>query len=625
MQLAAILDRAMSNLKYTKIKQWLIFSSVVFGVSFGISYATNRDLRNALAGGGIGLTASSIGVLALDWRQRKSLIENFSSLQANSSEVEKRYENLKRLHAKKTSQLKQLKQDLTKVEDAISNLGRNQQQLEDTLKQLEQQKVHLSNEIVEKESQAQSLCLEVQQLEQEQQHQCQRLEEQLAQKRDQIQALQESVEELTNQLDTLAKQKIEVEDDIKVLQTSKEKLHAAITDAKDLLKELNKLGEYQILKTAPENQSIIISHKEIDDIEEANSNTLPIELSSENSNTPVNQPSDAKNTTLIEEATDKYPEKSIVNTCQLDFDIKNARHNQAFWETEILPNWQHSDRPVGQRFLGSVRIDQDISDYLLQVIGENLRRLDGLTYDRLYQEFDEPQQNWLKLLTLALSEYAYYYSEDRFWEGFCERLDLPIGKSVENTLRKIVLDGINNLGLIKSQSGYTYVSTLWLQSGIPKQNLNHFAQLVQEVSDAYGWWELAHTHDQELSQTLMDFSQTKHAAWGTLNNFLKVSCSEQTDDVALSGQLVRGIAMVAQQLEQQGQSSQALLDPKQREDLLSQYYLPSSFFLRDWSTVAQVLTPKSSESKQRLRRQQRSLCLQLDIETLNTQLVLPEQ
>ncbi|NER79067.1 MAG: hypothetical protein F6K42_05705, partial [Leptolyngbya sp. SIO1D8] len=42
-------------------------------------------------------------------------------------------------------------------------------------------------------------------------------------------------------------------------------------------------------------------------------------------------------------------------------------------------------------------------------------------------------------------------------------------------------------------------------------------------------------------------------------------------------------------------------------------------------SVAQVLTPKSSESKQRLRRQQRSLCLQLDIETLNTQLVLPEQ
>lgn len=628
----------MSNLKHIKIKQWLIFSSLVFGVSFGINYAINRDLRDALAGGGIGVTASSIGILALDWRQRKLLIENFSSLQAKSREMEKRYENLMQSHTEKKSQLRQLKQELTKVEEALKNAGQQQEQLEDVRQRLEQQRNQLENEVSEKDSQVQSLRIETQQLEQEQQQlnttinlltkqqqQCQEFEEQLVQKREQIQALQESFRGLTDQLDALAEQKTESEEDIIILQTSKEQLNAEIADLKDCLKELNRLRKHQALKTASENQSVIISDQATENIDDSTSEIIPAELSSEDSHLSANQHSNNENPIPVIKTTARPQSKPVSYSRKLDFDLKNSHHNQKFWDDEVLPKWEHSDRPVGQRFLGSVKIDQGISDYLLEAIGENLRRIDSLTYDRLYQEFNEPEQSWLKLFTLALSEYAYYYSADRFWEGFCELLDLPIGQSIENTLRKIVLDGINKLGLVKSQSGHTYVSTLWLQSGIPKQNLNHFAQLVQEVSDTYGWWELAHTDSQELAHTLMNFSQSRHASWGTLNNFLKVSCSEQTGDDALSGQLVKGIAMVAQQLEEQGRSPQVLLDSNQREDLLSHYYLPSSFFLRDWSTVATVLTPKPSSSGHSLRRRQRCLSLQLEIETLNTQLVLPEQ
>lgn len=628
----------MSNIKYIKIKQWLIFSSLVFGVGFGVNYAVNRDFKDALAGGGIGVVASSIGTLALDWRQRKPLIENFSSLQAKCREMEKRYENLMQSHTEKKSQLKQLKQELIKVEEALKNAGQQQEQLEDAQKRLEQQRNQLENKASEQESQIQDLRLETQKLEQErqqlnttinllteQQHRRQELEEQLTRKWEQVQALQGSVEDLTDQLDALAEQKTKSEEDIKILQVSKEQLNIEIADLKDCLKELNRLRKHQALKIASENQSIIISNQDVENIEDANSKIISAELSSEDSHLSDTRRPNDDNSILGVKTTARPQNKFISYSQKLDFDLKNSHHSQKFWDDEVLPKWKHSDRPIGQRFLGSVKIDQDISDYLLQVIGENLRQLDSLTYDRLYQEFNEPKQSWLKLLTLALSEYAYYYSADRFWEGFCEHLDLPMSQSVENTLRKIVLDGINKLGLIKSQSGYTYVSTLWLQSGIPKQNLNHFAQLVQEVSDTCGWWELAHTDSQELAHTLMDFSQSKHAAWGTLNNFLRVSCSEQTDDNALSGQLVKGIAMVAQQLEEQGQSPQILLDPEQREDLLSHYYLPSSFFLRDWSTVATVLTPKPSSSGHSLRRRQRSLSLQLEIETLNTQLVLPEQ
>ena len=105
----------MSNLKHKKLKQWLIFSSVVFGVSFGINYAVNRDVRKALVSGGVSTSASSIGVLALDWRQRKFMIENFSSLQEKIETLEKRYENLIQSHTEKTSQLKQLAQERAEV------------------------------------------------------------------------------------------------------------------------------------------------------------------------------------------------------------------------------------------------------------------------------------------------------------------------------------------------------------------------------------------------------------------------------------------------------------------------------------------------------------------------------
>ncbi|MFG6099815.1 hypothetical protein SPB21_31525 [Leptothoe sp. ISB3NOV94-8A] len=637
----------MSNLKHKKLKQWLIFSSVVFGVSFGINYAVNRDVRKALVGGGASTSASSIGVLALDWRQRKLLTDNFSSLQEKIETLEKRHENLTQSHTEKTSQLKQLTQQRTEVIQDFNNIKEQKQQLDIELEELRQQKTQLDNEILEKENHTENLRLDNEQLEQQRQElnnmlnllreteqkNCQDFEDQSLQRQSQIRESQHFIEGLTTRtseleaeeralnelIEQLSNLRLQLETDISALQFTKEQLAAEITETEDQLKALNELQGASDIQAEIADQLSITSDEQpgiADDL-------IPVEMNPDALSLPIKKPSNPE--ISISEEKEAAQSTSNKGYSRLNFNLKNANHSQEFWENEILPKWQHADRPLGFRFLGSVGIDKDTSNYLLQVIGENLRRLKSLTYNCLYQEFDEPQQNWLKLLTLALSEYAYYYSEDRFWDGFCERLDIPSGQAIEKTLRRIVSDGTNTLGLIKSQSGYTYVSTLWLQSGIPKHNLNHFAQLVQEVSDDYGWWGLAHSDEQELSQALMEHSLSKHASWGTLNNFLKVSCAEQSGEIALSGQLVRGIAMVAQQLEQQGYSPQALLDPEHREAALNDYYLPSSFFLRDWSTVAEILTPKPSEGKQGLRRRQRELSLQLDIETLNTQLVLPEQ
>lgn len=306
----------------------------------------------------------------------------------------------------------------------------------------------------------------------------------------------------------------------------------------------------------------------------------------------------------------------------------NSTYTKHLWQDQILPYWSHRERPSGQRFLGSIRIRRTASDKLLNIVGQNLKQLNRITYASLYDEFYELEQNWLKVLTFALSEYAYYYSSERFWQGFCERLDIKHNQGVENTLRQVVDEGIELLGLVRAKDGYKYVSTLWIQSGVPEQNLAHFAQSVQEIADEYGWWELAHTAVEDLSQLLLSFCEEKHPQWGTLINFLKSSYSEDTETEPISGQLLQGIAIVAQELERQKASPQALQDESQREELLGSYCLPQNFFLRNWSALIQVLSPRPGSSCSRgiVSRRSKPLFMSLDVaDSGNTQLVLPKQ
>lgn len=308
--------------------------------------------------------------------------------------------------------------------------------------------------------------------------------------------------------------------------------------------------------------------------------------------------------------------------------VMNPKYHKLLWEEQIFPYWTHRDRPVGQRFLGSIRIQRSASEALLKLVGQNLQQIDHITYNFLSNKFSEPQQNWLKVFTFAISEYAYYYSREGFWQGFCKRLDINHNQGIENTLRQIVKEGIDILGLVKAQGGYKYVSTLWLQSGIPEQNLGHFAQLVQEIADEYGWWELAHSSDIDISHELWEYCQVKHPQWGTLIHFLKASYSENEETEPISGNLVQGIAIVAQELERQELSAQALLDENQREKLLESYYLPQNFFLRDWNKLIQVLTPRTGSSGSRglVIRRSKPLSLILDIaDSWNKQLILPQQ
>ncbi len=74
----------------------------------------------------------------------------------------------------------------------------------------------------------------------------------------------------------------------------------------------------------------------------------------------------------------------------LDFSI--PRNTQDLWQ-QILPHWFHRDRPVGQRFLGSIQISQKATDQVLDVVSYNLKNLSKFTYKNLHERFYELEQN----------------------------------------------------------------------------------------------------------------------------------------------------------------------------------------------------------------------------------------
>jgi hypothetical protein len=318
--------------------------------------------------------------------------------------------------------------------------------------------------------------------------------------------------------------------------------------------------------------------------------------------------------------------------------FSNSNYARKLWEENILPGWRHSERLQGQRFLGSLDIDKENSDALLRIVGDNLRshlrRERNITYTSLCNSFDV-RENWIRVITAALSEYAYYYSssEQGFWEGFCncQLIKIPYSQGVEKTLREISRKGTELLGLVKAKRrrGNAHVSTLWLQSGIPQKNLSHFAELVQGIANEYGWWELAHTSERLLSQELLEFCQEKHPQWGTLIGFLRISCSDIEKVEPISGQLVQGIATVALELERNNESPDILRNVNQRENTLRNYYLPKHFFLRDWDNLIQVLTQTKHHRishRKIIKSRKKALSLVLDVfDTGNIQLVLPQQ
>ncbi|MEA5568945.1 chromosome partitioning protein ParA [Anabaena sp. UHCC 0399] len=588
--------------------------------------------------------------------QRQQLTAESHHLQTRNEELKQQELTLNQSLEAIAAQKQQLETDcnslqarLSQLQANISNQQHHQQEqtdlvvqkhlLEADIQTLYTQIHHLQQQETELNQSLESLITQKQQTNESLNQQLQKLN----QLQNQISEQEDYHAKLTENLDALEKQKHQLEIDLSNLKLQINSLESRLNGLNQSVTSLTtQQQEAQLNLNSLQTNLIQLQQDKDQLLQELASLTTRKEALQRNLSQPqLNQPAtkEGSPSSVTYAKAEGLPNKTAPIKAQISSHQRqsrtsggttfmNPRYTQNLWEEQILPHWSHRDRPAGRRFLGSIRIKRQASEQLLDIVGQNLQQLDRVTYDSLQGEFYELEQNWLKVLTVALSEYAYYYSSERFWQGFCDRLDINHNQGVEHTFRRVVDEGINLLGLVRAKGGYKYVSTLWLQNGVPEQNLEHFAQVVQEIADEYGWWELAHTQPEALSELLLNVCEEKHSQWGTLINFLKSSCSEDAEIEPVSGQLLQGVAIVAQELERQKASPQVLKDEEQREEILGNYYLPRNFFLRNWDALTQVLTPKSGTGRSRsiIARRSKPLLLSLDVEdSLNTQLLLPEQ
>ncbi|MBD2316504.1 hypothetical protein [Phormidium tenue] len=312
--------------------------------------------------------------------------------------------------------------------------------------------------------------------------------------------------------------------------------------------------------------------------------------------------------------------------------FSSPEHTRCVWE-QIKPILRDLQKPEGSRFLGNNKFSSNSVNALLDALAENLSNIGTISIDRLNHRWgDRQNRNWVKIITFLLSEYAYYNdSEAGFWDSLFVRLRISDPQGAKPTFYNILREGFVLLGVVRAKGGYKYISTLYLQSGIPQRTLPHFAELLKYVANNLGWWNIVHRYNEiDLAQTLYDLAVENHSTRKTLRRFLKNCLDDVTSesDKPLSGQLLKYIATVALELQRRQKDPSILKNEKEREKCLQGLSLPYNFFLRNWDNLASVLTPRqvtSTRANQVIRQRKRELALRLDTLELNLQLALPEQ
>ena len=668
-------------------RKWLILGTVPFSVGLSLSLIINRDIKYAALTGLLSVPATVAGVSITEHQRRKKLNDKISTQQRQLRDLvqqETDFNNSITLLSRRVESLRLQEED---IKTAISSLSANQQQsqsaldtLQNNIRELSDRKSKLEPEITALETNLRQLREQETVLNELSDSQ-KELQKEIFNLSEQKQTLAEQLNERQHSLNQLRQQRSDLEKAISTKSDEKELARQLHRRKQQLIAENNSLQndneslsqkqakieaekQQEINKLIEQQQKGDLLQKQIVEREDRLSQLdkelkkfIAQEAELQNNKSQLNQEikqlqdrEDKLNRLVInfnreeeiefdvvDRESGKSTTKAIVHQTEetvslpidldnSDYNFSNAEHIKCLWENIILPNWNHKERPFGYRFLGNIDLDSEVSDCLIEIVGENLRRLEYITDIALEQSFSALDKDWIKIITFSLSEYAYYDSDRKFWEGFCDRVNIEHSQTVENTLRQITEQGIDSLGLIRALGGYKYVSTLWLQSGVPKQNMGHFAAIVEDLADEYGWWEISHSSVEDIAETLWRCWQNRYSQWGTIRHFLSLDNSSE-DIEPISGQLVKNIAIIARELEHRGLDPETIKDRESREELIGDSNLSYSFFIRDWSDLITVLTPHTGKSDRSIsKRRNKPPYLYLDIaDTLNTLLILPEQ
>ena len=623
-------------------KKWLILGTVSFSISLSLSLVINRDIKQAALTGLLSVPATVAGVSVTEYQRRQKLNEKISTQQRLQGVVKQEggFNNSIALLSEQVEGLKQQEESIKAVIETLTVDNQRCLQLatrsQSELETIQNQVFKLRNRKSSLEPEIITLEVKLRQLKEQEtgltklladlSNSQQQIKVNLASDRHTYQQLQEQKFNLKENIKNLAEQKQTLAKQVDSIQDFLEKLQKQKYDLEDLI--TNIYNDKQTLEKQFEDSTD-------DEIEFDDSISLFDDSADDDFSLEASFCLDDSELDFFEHSVLEVVAEEAEFCFELDFeldndadDFRNAKYINHLWENTILPYWNHKDRRAGYRFLGNVSIEPTESDRLIFIVGKNLQKLDCITENSLQQSFSALNKDWIKIITFALSEYAYYYSNERFWEGFCDHIDIKHSQTVENTLRQVTEQGIDSLGLVRAFSGYKYVSTLWLQSGIPKKNMSHFATIVQEMADEHGWWEISHSSALDIAEKLWQYWENKYSqmGWGTIKHFLSLEDSNE-DLEPISGQLVKNIAIVARELEYKSLSPETIKDREAREELIGNSNLSYSFFIRDWSDLITVLTPRTGKSDRSLiKRRNEPPYLYLDIvNTLNTQLILPEQ
>lgn len=647
-------------------KKWLILGTVSFSVGLSLSLVITKNIKQAALTGLLSVPATVAGISVTEYQRKQKLNEKISTQQKQLQNVVKKEADFNNSIVLLSNRIESLKQQEESITAVIETLNVDHQrylqlatrsQLE--LETIQNQIYELSNRKSSLEPEIITLELKLRQLREKEtaltklladlSNSKQQTEVNLESDRHSHQQLQEQQTELKQNLSNLAGQKQTLAEQIDSIQNFLEKLQKQKYDLEDSItniyndkQTLEKQFEERQKQLFKETKNWLFEDSADDEIE---SDDL-IDLFDDSANDEFSLEEDLPLAKVESEDTTSLFECSLeYSACyDLDFedtteevevyfeldddadDFRNVKYINHLWENTILPYWNHKDHPAGYRFFGNVTIKPTESDRLISIVGKNLQKLDCITDNSLQQSFSALDKDWIKIITFALSEYAYYYSDEKFWSGFCDRIGIEHNQAVENTLRQVTEQGINLLGLVRATGGYRYVSTLWLQSGIPKQNISHFVTIVQDVADEYGWWDISHSSATDIGKALWQCWQNRYSQWGTIRHFLNLENSN-ADLEPISGQLVKNIAIVARELEHKNVASEQLQDKETREKILGDSNLSYNFFLRDWSDLITVLSPRTGKPDRSIaKKSNQPPYLYLDIaNTLNTQLILPEQ
>jgi len=116
------------------------------------------------------------------------------------------------------------------------------------------------------------------------------------------------------------------------------------------------------------------------------------------------------------------------------------------------------------------------------------------------------------LLVLAVNCMYYKHDEHGFWIHFCLLLDVSNNSQTQSWLGEIIESQLKHFGFLEqSRSGpFRYISPLREQTGITRQEIPRFADVLRDLSSRYGWSGILVLTRESFSSYVIHHLQSGH-------------------------------------------------------------------------------------------------------------------